>query len=308
VVINHRHSPDPDLVFKVEVLGHPGLPDPVLIPSVSDCNYFDQTRSGGGERYQTTYTMLHGVEKTGGTWGAGNLLTVADATGSVGMLLAKMGDFNSYSEPSGKINVVGIFDQEDTTLPHTSDYRIWVKRNSDIAEALDSCRQVRDRSQGSRVALVNKVVTRVFDGYCYVEDQNRAGGVRVETDRGYEPGDLICVQGTVSVVDDEKVIVPTYLAPGRAPAAPVTVNSATLWGQSGLDVFGKLVRCVATVGAYRGDGTYYLTDDAGETIYLDPGLAVVPSQGTQVVITGVADQESGVPLLRCSKIGDIRPV
>ena len=70
VVINHRHSPDPDLVFKVEVIGHPGLPDPVLIPSVSDCNYFDQARSGGGERYQTRYAMLHDVEKTAGTWAA----------------------------------------------------------------------------------------------------------------------------------------------------------------------------------------------------------------------------------------------
>jgi hypothetical protein len=308
VVINHRHSPDPDMMFKVEVIGHPGLPDPVLVPSVSDCNYFDQTRSGGGERYQTRYVMLHGVEKVSGTWGAGSSLSVQDATGSVGMLLSAMGDFGSYSEPSGKMNVVGIFDQEDTTAPHTSDYRVWVKRYSDIAEALSACREVRDRNEGARVALVNKVVTRVFGQYCYIEDQNRAGGVRVETSRGYEPGDLICVQGTVSVVDGEKVIVPTYLASGRATAAPVTVNSAALWGQSGLDVRGMLVRCSATMGSARGDGTYNLIDDGGQTIFLSPGLCTVPASGTPVIVTAIADSESGIPLLRCFKNGDVRSV
>jgi len=315
-VINNRgHSGALNLIWHVSVVGHPGLPDPELIPSVSNCNYFDQTRTDGGERYQTRYTMLHGVEITSGTWANNQQLTIADATGSVGMLLAKAGDCGSYSQPAGKLNVVGIFDQEDTTgTPYTDGYRIWVKRFTDIAAALDGCREVRVRSIGDRVALVNKVVSRTFydadpatADYFYIQDPDRSGGVRIVGDRQFRPGDVVCVQGLVSTMDGENAIVPTYLSLSSTQPKPVFVTSATLWGQGTLDVNGLLVRVFAKVGTDQGNGTYSLTDDSGEkTIYAKTNGIAMPAQGTDVAITAIASNSGGTPLLLLAASSDIQ--
>ncbi|MGC8863746.1 MAG: hypothetical protein ACP5R5_13365, partial [Armatimonadota bacterium] len=290
-----------------EVLGHPGLPDPVLIPSVSNCNYFDQTRAGGGEFYQTRYVMLHGVDVVSGSWANNSLLTVADDTGSVGMLLAAMGDFTGQSKPDGKLNVVGIFDQEDTTSPYTSGYRVWVKKQADVGLALDYCRQARVREAGEVVGLVGKVVSRAYSGYFYIQDQGRTGGVRVVSYRPVQPGDRVCVQGQVANDGAEKVILPRYLIvqEGAAPK-PLGVTSRELWNMDGLDLRGLLVRCVCTVGAYQGDGIYSLTDDAGKTIYLQTDGSVSLSGGTRAVINAVLSESEGVPLLLLAAQADVQ--
>lgn len=305
-VINHRHSNDPALVFTVEVIGHSGIPDPMLIPSVSDCNYFDQTRAGGGERYQTRFVMLHGVDIVSGAWANNSLTTIADSTGSVGMLLSAMGDFNSNPQPSGKLNVVGIFDQEDTISPYTECYRVWVKRSSDIASAVDACREVGAFDAGKRVGLIGKVVSRVYNGFLYVQDQTRAGGVRINTYRTFAPGSLLCVQGEVTELGDEKAINANYLyQQGSTTVRPVGVTSRVLWAENGLDVRGLLVRCFARVGEYLGNGIYSMTDDAGRTIYLISNGVTLPQQGTPVTVTAVASVENDVPVLLLAGAEDV---
>jgi len=133
VFINDRHSAA--LLWTVDVLDCTvGMPAPQVIPSISACNYFDQTRSGGGELYQTRWVELNGVEIVSGTWGAGQPLTISDGTGTLTMLLSQMGDFNSYSAPTGTFNVLGVFDQEDTNNDGDFQdmYRLWVKDFADI--------------------------------------------------------------------------------------------------------------------------------------------------------------------------------
>lgn len=311
VVINNRgHNSSPNLIWHVDILSHPGLPDPELIPSVSNCNYFDQTRTDGGERYQTRYVMLHGVQISGGTWGSDNLMTIQDTSGSVGMLLSAMGDFNAYSQPQGKLNVVGIFDQEVPTgaVDYTTGYRVWVKRFSDIATALDGCREVSSHNVGDRVALVNKVVSRVYDGYFYIQDQDRSGGVRIISDRVFKPGNIVCVQGTVTTVDDETAITPTYLSLGTNVPKPVFVTSPTLWGQGGLNVNGLLVRVFAKTGTDQGDGTYSLIDDNNKTIYVKTNGVTMPAGGTSVAVTAVATNPNGTPILLLADKHDIQIV
>ena len=50
VFINDRHSVP--VMWNMEVLSHGAMPEPELIPSIADCNFFDPTREAGGERYQ----------------------------------------------------------------------------------------------------------------------------------------------------------------------------------------------------------------------------------------------------------------
>ena len=309
VVINHRHSNNPDLVFHVELIGHPGLPDPVLIPSVSCCNYLDQTRAGGGELYQTRYVMLHGVDVTSGAWANGSTLTVADETGSVAMLLSVLGDFGDHDPPQGKISVVGIFDQEDTTSPYTGDYRLWVKRQADVALALDCCRRVRSHDAGETVALAGKVVSRAYPGCFYVQDEGRSGGVRVVSSRSVAPGDVVCVLGPVTDTGGEKAVTPTYLIvqAGSAPK-PLGVTSRELWREEGLDVHGLLVRCVCKVGQDQGGGVYSSLDDAGKTIYVQTNGTSLPGSGTRVAINAVASEANGSPLLLLAGASDVEPM
>jgi len=305
VVINHLHSTLPDYAFDVTVLDHPGLPDPELVSGVSSCNYFDSTRDGGGERRQTRLVMLHGVEIDSGSWASGQTLAVSDGSGSIDMLLSAMGDFTG-SSPTGRINVVGILDQEDTVMPITEQYRVWVKKTQDLAVALDSCREIRTRANGDRIALINKIVSRVYDGYFYAQDLDRSGGVRVSSGRRFEVGDVICVQGTVSSFGDEKIVDPTYLARGRAPAGPLMVASPALWNESGLDAKGLLVKCVVAVGTEQGNGTFSALDDAGRMIYIKSNGVALPSEGTQIAITSVLRFEGGAPLLDLACSGDVQ--
>jgi hypothetical protein len=305
-VINHRHSSSPELVFHVEVIGHTGLPDPELIPSVAHCNYFDMTRSGGGEYYQTRFVMLHGVEVTNGAWANNSLLTVADETGSVGVLLSGMGDFSEGPQPQGKLSFVAIFDQEDTTPPHTEGYRLWVKKSQDVALALAACRQVRSHDVGTRVALINKVVSRVYDGFFYIQDADRSSGIRVTSERCPLPGQLVSVLGDVLEENREKRIVPTHLSlSNEEPAKPVFVTGPALRGENELDVYGLLVRCVVKTGPLDNDGLYNCTDDSGEAVLVKPDGISLP-EGKTVVLTAVPTLRDGDTVLLVNDEDDIQ--
>lgn len=291
VVINNRgHSGAPNLVWHVDILGHPGLPDPQLIASVSHCNYFDETRAGGGERYQGRYVMLHGVEVTAGSWGNNSLMTIGDATGSVGMLLSAVGDFGVNPQPQGRLNVVGIFDQEDDQVsPYTGGYRVWVKKAADISAALDACREAGARDAGERVALAGKVVSRVFDGFFFIQDEGRAGGVRVNSSHAVAPGDIVSVAGVIVEEDGGKAISASYVSrsAGGAAPRPLFVNSGVVRGESGLNVQGLLVRAAGVAGASDGEGGFSLTDAAG-TVAARVSGGAAPQQGAAVIVTGVA--------------------
>lgn len=136
VNITERHSADPSLNFIVEVL-EPGvgMPEPMLIPSLSACNTFDPTRAGGGERYQARWLRLNDVFIVSGTWANGEHVWVSQGEGvDFPLYLSGPGDFDTIPPPTGVFDVVGIFDQEaglgawpPPDPPYTGDYRIWVK-------------------------------------------------------------------------------------------------------------------------------------------------------------------------------------
>lgn len=316
VFINDRHTPAPDTRFTVEILSHPGMPDPVLIPSVSHCNYFDSSRQDGGERWQTRWVMLHGLQAPGVSWTNGSQFAVSDSTGQVQMLLSQMGDFAAASAPAGKFSAVGVFDQEDTAAPFLENYRLWVKRSSDMAEALDACREVTARADGARVALAGKVVSRAFPGEFYVQDADRSGGVRVVSDRSVSEGERVAVMGAVRSSGAEKFLADDASAPlyvvrdwlGGAPQ-PLFVNGRALRTGSGLSVQGLLVRCVARVGEQAGLGLWRCTADTGDILTVDAGAVVMPAAGTFVVLTGIiAPQQDGGVRIRIAGPGDIQVV
>ena len=134
--INERHSASSDMDFTVTVLeADVGMPAPTIITNIGSCNYFDQTRAGGGELYQATWCQVGDVwiHSMPDGWGAGKTILVTDnGTDTLPVLLSGMGDFDSYSAPTGVFSVTGIFDQEDDTFPFTGGYRLWIKNYEDL--------------------------------------------------------------------------------------------------------------------------------------------------------------------------------
>lgn len=131
VFINDRHSAA--TAWTAEVLGHQGMPDPKVIPNIAACNYFDPTREGGSEKYQTQWVRLNRLWIVSGTWGNDEELIVADDSGAtITMLLSSQGDFDGTPAPSGSFDLLAIFDQEDYDLPYQDSYRLWVKHYSDV--------------------------------------------------------------------------------------------------------------------------------------------------------------------------------
>ncbi|BCW99406.1 MAG: hypothetical protein KatS3mg024_2233 [Armatimonadota bacterium] len=305
VFINDRHSGSPETRFSVTVLGHVGLPDPELIPSISNCNFFDPTRRDGGERYQTRLVMLHGVQVGEGPWANNNLLTISDSTGSVGLLLSRMGDFTGNPKPQGPVSVVGIMDQEDATPPFHDAYRVWVKKQADVAVALGSCREVQSVPAGENVALAGKVVSRVFDGFFYIQDEGRSGGVRVLSGRDVTAGEVVSVLGPVVEEDGEKAVAARYIAFGKSRAMPLTVGGGLARLGTSLGPDGLLVRVPGTAGPATQDG-FTLLEDGGQSVPVKLAGGAPPQSGTRVAVTGVAANRSGVKEIETAHGGDIR--
>jgi MYXO-CTERM domain-containing protein len=138
--INERHSAAPAMDFTIEVLdAGVGMPAPTVLPSVAACIGFDPARATGGERYQASWCVLEDarIDSMPDGWGAGKTILVTDdGVNTLPVLLSGMGDFDSFVAPTGTFDVVGVFDQEDTTSPFTGDYRLWVKSfgDFDVAE------------------------------------------------------------------------------------------------------------------------------------------------------------------------------
>ena len=312
VFINDRHGTDLDVCPVVQIIGHPGVPDPELIPSLSNCNYFDQTRNDGGERYQTRLAMLHGVQATGGSWANNGTITISDATGAGALYIPPMVSLTGSGQPTGKFSVVGIYDQEDggsgTPTQYHGNYRMILRSTSDIAISLDACRDVRGRTDGEQVALARKTVSRVYNGSFFVQDPDRSGGVEVVSDHPVTPGDVVSIMGTVSARGGQNVLVAKYVAKSRNGAGPLFVNGRALRGASGLDVFGLLVKCSGRIGDSLGNGLYQFTADDGSAITLNSNGYAVPAQNTLVTVTAVASGNSSAPVLLLGSANDIAPV
>ena len=134
--INERHEGDPECNVTIELIAAgAGMPSAQLLPSVSVCNSFDQTRTTGGERYQGQWCRFGNVEMVGGTWAAGQIIQVSDnGMDTFDVLLSEMGDF-SQPAPTGRFSVTGLFDQEDDgVLPYADGYRLWVKSGAYFGE------------------------------------------------------------------------------------------------------------------------------------------------------------------------------
>ena len=134
--INERHNPDQR--FEFSILGSGGDPAPRVIEDLASATQFDATRQTGGEYYQGRLVELRHVEIVDGTWENGGTLTVQDARGGqITVELRYAARIADNPMPTGVLNIVGVFNQEDAEPPFTDNYLVWPRSIDDFSATSD---------------------------------------------------------------------------------------------------------------------------------------------------------------------------
>jgi hypothetical protein len=129
--MNDRHNKDN--TFDIEVLGAVGDPAPFVIEDLSAATEFDASRASGGEYYQGRLVRLKNVKIVGGEWVPHGMVVVEDVIGGqINVKLCFGTHIADEIPPDGVFDLVGIFNQEDTTAPHDSMYEVWPRSYEDF--------------------------------------------------------------------------------------------------------------------------------------------------------------------------------
>ena len=108
-----------------------GVPEPRVVTTVEI--------ETGGETYEGSLVQVVGCLITGGTWppaGSDGSVTIDDGSGGCTLLIDKDTDIDGTPQPTGRIDVVGVLTQYDTTIPYFSGYRLQPRSTADIVESV----------------------------------------------------------------------------------------------------------------------------------------------------------------------------
>lgn len=192
---------------------------------------------------------------------------------------------------------------------------------------------------GSIVSISGYMVTAAFDGYFYIEADDRSSGIRVEkAQHGLSVGQRVNVVGTVRTnADFEKYIAASALASnGSGTIEPVTLSNRALgggdWhydpatgagrkgitGSREMNNIGLLVRTWGRVAQVAPDRTWFVIDDGSVGPDSSPILPLValpagvqpPDPDVLVFVTGISScyNDNGTirPLLRVRTQADVQ--
>ena len=176
-----------------------------------------------------------------------------------------------------------------------------------IAPATTSVSDLRSQPDGSTVSLDSKLVTAAFGGCFYIEETNRAAGIKVLSNDAMAVGNMVSFTGTLETIGGERQITVTgnvtvistdNPVPGplawnvRAIGGATLQNSPGISQPYGLNNIGLLGR---VAGKITGTGFICFYVDDGSNIPADEGFTGVkvisdkPVQtGQTVIVTGIS--------------------
>ncbi|MFQ3550082.1 MAG: hypothetical protein SNJ70_10070 [Armatimonadota bacterium] len=129
-------------------------------------------------------------------------------------------------------------------------------------------------------------------GFSYVQDQNRASGIRIEYNSFASPaksiGDLMTFHGTLNIVDGELVLenIGQMNVSGNAPAKPLGMNIKAVGGNAlglqpatnpayGLNNVGLFVTVIGKVTYRSADGNWFTIEDGSNVTTWHPNSGAV---------------------------------
>ena len=176
-----------------------------------------------------------------------------------------------------------------------------------VAQPVDSIPATRDLPNGSVVLLPARVVTAAFDGRFYIEEDNRAAGIQVQSADSTAVGQSVSVYGILGMNDGERAITNGKIdqaAPGTAiMPLMVTGKSVGSAGSAELYNIGLLLRTAGRV-TNKGAGWFSISDGSGVTVKVYSGKAV--NTGAFVGATGISILEGNQRVIRTRFESDVR--
>lgn len=176
---------------------------------------------------------------------------------------------------------------------------------------MTSVAEVKQLPDGSFAEIAGPVVTRAFpaSGYFYVEDYDRAAGIKVTCAAAQVPaeGTTPTVQGTIRTVDGERVLEAgsVWVGFGCVPApVPKPLGMMCRAVSQGLSPQGLLVTLRGRATSVGSD-SFVLNDGSEQGVRVELHGATPPTQNTYVSVTGAMGADTSGPLLRVNSDGDI---
>ena len=175
------------------------------------------------------------------------------------------------------------------------------------AAVVGSAAQARALPEQTVCELSGPVVTRSFDTFFYLEDLNRASGIRVNCATGWSPpaeSTAPKVSGVLRVIDGERVIDQASVEPGGSGSVlPLGMCGRAV--ACGLSPQGLLVRLWGRAHVPSpGAGEFLVDDGSGRAVRVRLHGTAAPTDGAYIGITGVLGADSSGPVLRAGG-GDI---
>ncbi|MDO8683646.1 MAG: family 20 glycosylhydrolase, partial [Armatimonadota bacterium] len=178
-------------------------------------------------------------------------------------------------------------------------------------------------SDGETVS-VNGIVTAVYDGFFYIEDEDRITGIRVESDEIVVEGNIRTITGPLGKTGMERSIT-ALLVTGtdiKDPVLdPVAMPNSVIGGADkgftpgsggfGLNNVGILISSVGSKGVVAPDNSYFFIDDGSvpggiKVILTETKTPISIPSGTYFMVTGASSLDSdGKAIIRPRDQGDI---
>ncbi|MDH7480800.1 MAG: hypothetical protein QHH26_02340 [Armatimonadota bacterium] len=174
--------------------------------------------------------------------------------------------------------------------------------------------EVKRQPTGTVVALAGKVVSAVFAGEVYIQEENRSSGICVRTTASsVSEGDRVAVIGTLGIENNDCFIdnARIYKMSAGLPPKPLGMPNSRVGNSAGLSNAGLLITTWGRVTS-TGDGYFFLNDGSLDGLGLKVRCAGLtsPAEGQYVIVTGIAsfEQEEGkgiIAIIKVRRQGDI---
>jgi hypothetical protein len=159
-------------------------------------------------------------------------------------------------------------------------------------------------AEGSALYMTGKVVSASYNGFFYIEEENRSCGIKVIGSA--QAGATVSLEGTVSAASGEKTITASSMGgqSGGTIPKPLGVNIRSAHS-SGLSPVGLYVSVWGKVSSVTGGG-YTVTDGSNQSLKVHASTGYAGLVDDYVAITGALGSEmSGsavVPVMRAKSV------
>lgn len=166
------------------------------------------------------------------------------------------------------------------------------------------------QAQDDAIVDLSGVVTAAFDGFFYVEDVNRASGIKVIGSQSVSVGDIVRVRGVKGTANGEQYISAWDVDKvGTGSISALGMNGRAFASSAGLSNIGLLIKTWGKVTLVDQASKCCVIKDGsnsnGIKVLIPDGVTV--NQDSYIVCTGIACKDtSGVSLLHARTQSDIQ--